>query len=85
LGRKDLAKRSLIRMEKAATAAAFEAMSLTEWSKDFYNKLLLGEEGLFVADDPISSSEGREAALETVGMCGRLLVLQPQMVTLPPE
>jgi hypothetical protein len=73
LGRRDLAKRSLIRMEQAATAAAFEAMALTEWSSEYYTKLLHAESTSSISAGPRPTKEGREAALESMGMCGRLL------------
>jgi hypothetical protein len=88
MDRKDLAKVSLTRMEKAATAAAFEAMALTEWSREYYKKLLDGVDVFSISDDPGSTRDAWEAALESIGMCGRLLgeaaALAPEL-GLPPR
>jgi hypothetical protein len=88
LGRMDLVQGSLIRMEAAATAAIFEAMALTEFARDYYEAVLRGDPSYSISDPPQPRPEAQAAALESIGMCGRLLgeaaALAPA-VALPPR
>ena len=68
---------SLAQMECAATAAAFDAMELSEQNTDAAEKLLQrrGVPGRRLGPNALRSAriEVQAAALESVGMCGRLL------------
>jgi len=66
------AEASLVRMESEATAAAFQAMALTELNKNFYETLPDTSPRQWQAD--ISPPrDARAAAAETLGLCGRML------------
>jgi hypothetical protein len=85
--RLDLAPVYLTAMESTATAAAFEAMTLTELKRESYEQLLR-ERRWPSGSDPVPQEEARDAALESLAMCGRLLAegaaLAPEL-DLPPR
>jgi WD40 repeat protein len=86
-GRSDLAPAYLTAMESTTTAAAFEAMALTEWNSSSYELMLQGK---VKESDPGGrpQDEVRAAALESLELCGRLLAegsaLAPEL-GLPPR
>jgi hypothetical protein len=85
-GRLDLAPTYLTDMESTTTAAAFEAMALTQLNRSYYDLLLAGKRPS--GSDPVAPAEARTAALQSLELCGRLLAegaaLAPEL-GLPPR